>query len=185
MKRYRRRLPHWDAPGTPTFVTWRLWGSLPRTRVFSPEHLTSGEAFAAWDRLLDSCTSGPSYLRQPEIGLLVTDQLHQLDAEALCSLHAYVVMPNHVHLLWTPHVPLAELVSRAKGPTALRANRILHRVGKPFWQPEYFDRLARSEAEIARIRRYIEWNPVKAGLAVHPEDFPWSSAHASTTEGGL
>ena len=46
-----------------------------------------------------------------------------------------------------------------------------------FWQDEYFDRLVRNQGEFDRIRRYIEWNPVKAGFAMSPEEFPWSSAY--------
>jgi len=48
--------------------------------------------------------------------------------------------------------------------------------GQPFWQDESYDRLVRDGEEFRRIARYIEMNPVKAGLAADPEDFPWSSA---------
>ena len=50
--------------------------------------------------------------------------------------------------------------------------------GQSFWQDESYDRLVRDGAEFQRIERYIEWNPVKAGLVARPEDFPWSSAKA-------
>ena len=53
---------------------------------------------------------------------------------------------------------------------------MLGHTGQPFWQDESYDRLVRDEAEFQRITRYIEMNPVKAGLAAKPEDFPWSSA---------
>lgn len=66
--------------------------------------------------------------------------------------------------------------SPRKGPIACHANWHLGRTGEPFWQQEYFDRTVREEKEFFRIRRYIEWNPVNAGLAAHPEEFPWSSA---------
>jgi REP element-mobilizing transposase RayT len=92
-------------------------------------------------------------------------------------------MPNHVHLLWTPQMPLAALVRQVKGPTALGANRLLGRTGEPFWQAEYFDRIVRNQKEFAQIRRYIEWNPVKAALVAHPEEFPWSSAHPEKQRG--
>jgi hypothetical protein len=48
--------------------------------------------------------------------------------------------------------------------------------GQPFWQDESYDRVVRDEAEFGRIMRYIEMNPVTAGMAATPEDFPWSSA---------
>jgi REP element-mobilizing transposase RayT len=176
MKRYRRRLPHWDIPEAPVFVTWRLWGSLPQERSFLPEYVTSGEAFAALDRLLDTTRVGPVYLREDRIAGIVSDHLRALVAEGLCSLDAYVVMPNHVHVLWTPHIQLSQLMHRTKGPTARWANELLGRAGKPFWQEEYFDRLVRNADEFKQIRRYIELNPVKAGLVAHPWEFPWSSA---------
>jgi REP element-mobilizing transposase RayT len=176
MRTYRRRSPHWDAPGVPVFVTWRLWGSLPAERAFRREHLTSGETFVALDRLLDTARTGPVYLRQPEIANLVREQLREVVAGGLCSLEAYVLMPNHVHVLWTPVVSLPALLQQVKGPTARNANRLLGRSGEPFWQPEYFDRMIGSAAEFGQIRRYIEWNPVKAGLVARPEEFPWSSA---------
>jgi putative transposase len=177
MRSYRRRLPHLDAPSLPVFVTWRVYGSLPRERVFPREHLSSSEAFAAFDQLLDSARGGPLYLRRPDIAMLVRDQLHKVSTDGWCSLHAYVVMPNHVHVLWTPWMSLPTLVRQVKGPSALAANRLLRRSGEPFWQPEYFDRQVRNEPEFAQIQQYIEWNPVKAGLVVQPEDFPWSSAY--------
>jgi len=160
----------------PAFLTWRLWGSLPAERVFEREHLSSGGAFVAWDRLLDTAKTGPFYLRQEEIASLVQEQLLKADADGLCALHAFVIMPNHVHLLCTPVVSIAEVVRRAKGPTALLANGILGRRGEKFWQEEYFDRVVRTGKEFESIKRYVEWNPVKAGLVAQPEQFRWSSA---------
>jgi putative transposase len=107
---------------------------------------------------------------------MVQEQLHKADAGGLCSLHAFVIMPNHVHLLCTPVVSLAEVLRRNKGPTARLANGLLGRHGVKFWQEEYFDRIVRIGDEFGRIRRYIEWNPVKAGLVALPEEFRWSSA---------
>jgi hypothetical protein len=65
-----------------------------------------------------------------------------------------------------------------KGFTAHEANRILGTAGSRFWQDESYDHLVR-DGEFERIRRYIEWNPVKAGLAANPEAFPWCSAAKS------
>ena len=48
--------------------------------------------------------------------------------------------------------------------------------GQPFWQDESYDRLVRDGEEFQRIVRYIETNPVNAGLVAMPEEFPWSSA---------
>ena len=84
-------------------------------------------------------------------------------------------MPNHVHMLVTPSMPSPSWLGPLKGFTAREANRILGTAGSRFWQDESYDHLVR-HGEFERIRRYIEWNPVKAGLAANPEDFPWCSA---------
>jgi REP element-mobilizing transposase RayT len=94
------------------------------------------------------------------------------------QLRSFVVMPNHVHLLVTPQVPATKWLGPLKGFTAHEANVLLASTGKPFWQNESHDHLVRSPEEFDRIRRYIENNPVKAGLAAEPPDFLWSSARA-------
>jgi putative DNA methylase len=85
-------------------------------------------------------------------------------------------MSNHVHLLITPHINVSKLLCSLKAATAKRANRLLARAGQPFWQDESYDRLVRDGEEFRRIRRYIEYNPVAAGLAIRPEEYSWSSA---------
>jgi putative transposase len=97
------------------------------------------------DRLLDHPKSGPVFLKQKEIAEMVVQSV--VDGEnrfGRYELHSFVVMPNHVHLLVTPHVPASVWLG--------------------------------NDQEFARVRRYIEWNPVKAGLVTLPEEFPWSSA---------
>ena len=77
-------------------------------------------------------------------------------------------MPNQVHLLVTPRIPIAKLTRRLKGYTAREANRLLGQMGEAFWQPESCDHWVR-----------IENNPAAAELAVLPEGYPWSSAAPS------
>jgi len=179
MRHYERRLPHWDVVEKPLFVTFRLHSSLPASRVFPPAGLVSaGKVFVAVDRLLDACTIGPLFLRRTEIAEMMVAALRHGDRELhRYELHAFVVMPNHVHLLVAPHVLAAKWLGPLKGFTAHEANLLLGTHG-PFWQEESFDRLVRTNAEFERIRRYIEDNPVKAGLAATAEEFPWSSANS-------
>jgi putative transposase len=121
---HRRHLPHIYAIGQPLFVTFRLHGSLPAGREFPRESVTSGEAFLAMDRLLDASQCGPSYLRQPRIAELVRSCLHY-GAQADYDLHAWVIMPNHVHLLFTPITDVSSFLRRIKGYSARQANAIL------------------------------------------------------------
>jgi REP element-mobilizing transposase RayT len=177
MRHYERRLPHWDVVGRPLFVTFRLHGSLPASRVFPPERLQGGKAFVAMDRILDTARNGPLFLRQPVIADMVAEALR--DAELRFQrykLHSFVVMPNHVHLLITPQVFAPQWLGPMKGFTSYRANQILGRQGTPFWQDESYDHLVKSDTEFDRIRKYIEINPVTAGLVATAEQYKWSSA---------
>jgi len=133
MALYRRRLPHDDETDQPVFLTWRLQGSLPDHRTFPAAAVNSGRAFAAMDHLLDEARSGPFYLRQAAIADMVVEAI-QYNAEKLehYVLHAFVVMPNHVHLLATPALPLPELTKSLKGNTSKRANTLLATTGNRF-----------------------------------------------------
>src|SRR5579859_3791497 len=107
MSYYHRRLPHWHPEGTFLFVTWRLFGSLPQaantSSAVSPRH-----AFVLMDRRLDRAGFGPVWLRDTRIARSIVEALRFAQDELmLCELRSYVVMPNHVHMLLQPNVPLA------------------------------------------------------------------------------
>jgi len=170
-----RRLPHYSCIGQPIFLTWRLSGSLPVNRAF-PAESTAGKSFVAMDRLLDTARRGPLYLGLPGIAALVEGAIRYRDTAGLYRLHAYVVMPNHVHMLVTPHTGISAIMQSPKRYTARQANLVLARTGQAFWQEESYDRLVRNRNEFERISAYIERNPVTAGLAPSPEEFRWSSA---------
>ena len=75
MSFHQRRLPHLYATEQPVFLTWRLHGSLPSNRPFPVATLSSGQAFAAMDRLLDEARAGPFYLRQPELADMIVEAI--------------------------------------------------------------------------------------------------------------
>ena len=177
---YRRHLPHWQKPEAALFLTWRLYGSLPRHKVQALElsvELDAGRAFVLFDEQLDQAAYGPTWLREPAVADLVVGALWYGDEKLrLYRLSRYVVMSNHVHVLFWPNVDLPKITKTIKGFTAREANRLLGRTGKSFWQEESFDHWVRNQDEFNRIARYIEQNPVKAGLVKRAEDWPWSSA---------
>jgi REP element-mobilizing transposase RayT len=129
------------------------------------------------DRLLDEACSGEFYLRQPAIADMIVEAI-QYNADFLghYQQHAFVVMPNHVHLLATPAVALPKLTKSLKGITAKRANAMLALTGSSFWQEESYDHLVRHEREFEKIKSYIEENPVRAGLVRVAREYRWSSA---------
>jgi putative transposase len=185
---YRRNLPHWIPDGRTIFLTWRLHGTLSQgvRRKIDSIPSDSGERFLTLDRRLDSAASGPLWLSDPEIADYAEYPIKRGAELGRYVLHAYVIMPNHVHVLLEPRIPLARITNVMKGVAARDANATLGRTGKPFWQDESFDHWIRTPEELERIRHYIEWNPVTAGLASRPQDWRWSSArrgHADRQEG--
>ncbi len=186
-------LPHWTlAIGGIYAVTYRLADSLPRlvlegflrerdalaaSQAQRDEQLTQEEeqrlAHLHSERIeayLDA-GNGSCWLRQPEIATCVVGNLQYFNGTRY-RLHAWCIMPNHVHVLVEPlpgHT-LRELVHSWKSYTAKSANRILCRSGD-FWQPEYYDHLIRDDADYRHAVRYIEQNPWKAGFI----DWRWVS----------
>jgi REP element-mobilizing transposase RayT len=133
------------------------------------------------DRLLEETRSGTFYLRQPAIADMIVEAI-QYNANVMkhYELHAFVVMPNHIHLLIAPLIALPKLMRSLKGITAKRANELLGLTGQPFWQEESYDHLVRNEQEFKKILAYIESNPVRASLVSEPHKYRWSTAHSAT-----
>ncbi len=179
---YERTLPHWQPEGRDLFLTWRLSGSLPvqiMTALRASKTKELGKRFREYDLELDKASSGPLWLKEPNIALAVVAGIKAVAGKGLCRTHAWVVMPNHVHLLIEPQAPMAAITKAIKGSTARQANLILGRTGEFFWQDESFDHWIRNEGELAKVKRYIERNPVAAGLASEESVWPWSSACAA------
>lgn len=96
------------------------------------------------------------------------------------QLHAYVLMTNHVHMLLTQ--PAAGRLSKAMCHLGQRYvpwfNRKHGRTGT-LWEGRFKSCLVDSDHYLLQVYRYIELNPVRAGMVVRPEDHPWSSVHAN------
>jgi REP-associated tyrosine transposase len=127
--------------------------------------------------MLDRHPSGPRWLQTPVIADLVARaMLHGESSRQFYHLYAWVVMPNHVHMLILPTVPTADITRWLKGSTAREANKILNRTRSPFWQDESYDHYLRNANQMNRTIAYIEQNPVSAGLVDSIDHWPWSSA---------
>ena len=176
---YRRNLPHWQPEKCSIFVTWRLHGSLPKGFAECLRKWTGepGKQFLKADRILDAASSRPLWLNNPKIAWNVQRAIRRGAELGHYELRAYVIMPNHVHVLLDPLVSLEKLMAGIKGVSARGANAELGRTGEPIWQDESFDHWIRGPGQFVKIHAYIENNPVKAHLCRKPEDWPWSSAH--------
>jgi REP element-mobilizing transposase RayT len=180
----RGYLPHFDGSELPQFVTLRLYDSVPNS-VLIRWHRELNTTGLRVDQLLLRRRIehyldqgyGQSFLRNPIVATTVQNDLLSYDGNAL-KLFAWVVMPNHLHLLATRYTDqtLAGIMQSFKSLTSHKANNLLKRIGR-FWMADYFDRYIRNAEHFVRTVQYIESNPVKAKLCARPEDWPFSSAN--------
>jgi len=97
-------------------------------------------------------------------------------------LHEFVVMPNHLHLLLTPgdETSLEKAIQLIKGGSSYQIHQ--QRGGKTLiWSSGFHEATIRDSEDFEARRRYIHMNPVEAGLALRPEDWPWTSANGTFT----
>ena len=106
--------------------------------------------------------------------------LHSCLAASDCALHAYVLMDNHVHLLLTPGRTgaVSGLMRNFGSRYTLRFNARHGRTGT-LWEARYKSCLVGSDDYLLACHRYIETNPVRAGMVAQADDFPWSSYRAN------
>jgi putative transposase len=109
---------------------------------------------------------------------LLIDVLRSQALAGRFTIHDFVVMPDHLHILMT--VPggltLEKAVQLIKGGFSFRAKKELGFMGE-VWQKGFSEVGVRERSNFLEHRRYIEQNPLKAGLAASPEEYPYSSAH--------
>jgi len=183
-RRSRGYLPHIDGAERTQFVTFHLADALPKDVVekmrAEVETLPESERKNALAKRVEAyCDAGygACVLRDPRAALALERKLFEHHGR-LYTLHAWCIMPNHGHVLLTPcpGVSLSLGMQRIKGGSAVEINRLLGRRGR-LWQPESFDVWMRSDDHFWGVAKYIEWNPVKAGLVGDPKLFSWSSAN--------
>ena len=164
------------------FVTWRLGDSLPKAKVDQwnkerdiwrkchPEpwdDMTKVEYHERFSRQIDGWLdqgSGSCVLKESANAEIVADALRHFN-EVRYELASFVVMPNHVHVLFQPlgdHA-LADILKTWKGFTAREINMRIGKTGT-LWQDEYWDRLIRTERHFFKVSEYIRENPVNARL---------------------
>jgi REP element-mobilizing transposase RayT len=183
----RGYLPHYDGGAITQFITCRLYDSLPQTvlerfrselEAKSVENIDR-EVMILIEKFLDS-GYGECFLRKREVAEIVRNSLQKYDGERY-KLIAWVIMPNHIHLLLEPLNAwgLDKILHSFKSFTASEVNKVLGRSGK-FWMREAFDRYIRDAEHFEKSFRYIENNPVKAGFCEKPSDWEFSSAFNGT-----
>lgn len=182
IRRTRRNLPHWEQEGATYFVTFRLADAVPARlakqwrdeletwRKFHPEPWDDAAVTEYRKRFLQPREDwldqgyGSCLLRDSSIATIVANALRFFDDQRY-HLDAFVVMPNHVHVLVQPLTGfhLSEIVHSWKSYTARQINKLFGRSGT-VWMQESFDRIIRDWDAFVRCRAYITKNPEKARL---------------------
>lgn len=188
--RSRGYLPHLEAQKAIYFVTFRLADSLPRELILqlrqqratiakasfagtaSPSDLSRLRELRALLKKVERCLDrgiGCCYLNDPRVAAIAAETLRHFHGQRY-RLLAWCVMPNHVHVLFSPlrEHTLDAILHSWKSFSAQKANAFLGRTG-PFWQREYFDHLVRDQSSLRRITQYVRDNPKRAGLP----NWPW------------
>lgn len=97
-----------------------------------------------------------------------------------CAIHAWCLMTNHVHLLLTPAKPeSAGMLMKGLGQRYVQyINRTYRRSGT-LWEGRFRSCLMQEDSYVLACYRYIEMNPVRAGMVEHPAEYRWSSYRAN------
>ncbi len=179
----RGYLPHFNGREIVQTVTFRLADSLPQTVLERWRSEVAKDSLANADALLRRRIEhyldqgyGSRALRDARVAAMVQESLQHFDGDRY-RLSAWVVMPNHVHMLVIPDLEwsLSKIMKDLKSFTSHEANKILRQTGQ-FWMEDYFDRYVRDAKHFANAIAYIENNPVKAGLCEKASDWKFSSA---------
>ncbi|MGO9482839.1 MAG: REP-associated tyrosine transposase [Candidatus Kryptoniota bacterium] len=210
----RGYLPHFECNEVIQHVTFHLADSLPKNVVERMEEELRSLPIEEQDperrRRIDEWIDaghGSCVLREPAIAKMVQDSFFFFDGQRY-RLLAWVIMPNHVHVLFPPinNWTVAKIVASWKKFTGRRISDYLsgnpeigqneyasqessrnqsanRETGGPrwkrIWHREYWDRYIRDEEHFCRTIEYVHQNPVKAGLVEKPEEWQWSSAAIS------
>lgn len=188
--RHGAYLPHWTRKQALYVVTFRLADSLPqcvldawvqereeivelarqqgRPLSVSEENRLKTLHSEKVETYLDA-GHGACHLHDSRIAEIVGAEFRHFEGERYL-LHAWCIMPNHVHVVVEPSAgqALPRILHSWKSYTAKAANRILG-ISGTFWRAEYYDHLIRDFSELEHAVQYVAENPVKAGL----RDWPW------------
>jgi REP element-mobilizing transposase RayT len=200
----RGYIPHYDGGDIYQVITYRLADSLPKSKLdqftaelkqVGPEN-TKAERRKKIEKWLDA-SHGSCILQNPACARIVIDAWKYFDGVRY-DLAAWVVMPNHVHVLayFRDGWPLAKVINSWKSFSARQINKVMQTRGdgataptksdeSRVWQRGYWDRYIRNEAHFTSTIQYIHHNPVTAGLVRRPEEWPFSSIQIENSSGYL
>jgi len=178
----QRHLPHWEQEGATYSVTFRLADSLPESKVTElrkerelwlanpPQNPTEEDHKAfhlLFSKKIEECLDagmGSCLLKEDAASKIIENALRHFDGERY-ELRAWSVMPNHVHVVFTPKASheLKEILHSWKSFTAHELNKLTGKTGQ-VWLNETYDHIIRNDEELWQTIDYVESNALRAGL---------------------
>ena len=194
---HNRKLPHWQVTDGVYFVTFRLKNSLPlnvinqlrytreleenklllkdlpkdeiKTELKKLKHLYFGK----FDDLLDNNSSGPHFLKEPNVAKIVENSILHFD-EQRYKVICYIIMSNHVHLVFYKlQLELEKILGSMKKFSARQINQLHGQEGRTVWMAESYDHIIWSRKELAHWVTYTLNNSTKARLVAHWQQYPY------------
>lgn len=201
---YLQKLPHIQLPEATYFVTYRLAGSMPQSKIVQlqeeyqakqprmtkeiPETKADKkpdahfEYFKTVDLFLDKNLNEPYWLKEEQIAKIIAESLHFLACSKI-NLWAFCIMSNHVHAVLdiiNPADDLFAIMQQHKSFTASQCNKLLQRNGQ-FWERETYDHIIRP-GNFETIVAYVINNPVVAGFVMDWRQWKWTYVNPLISE---
>lgn len=193
--RYRGYIPHVDQQCLLQFITFHTADSLAKAALTKIEYelqILHNELSLKYKKNIDTLIKieriekieryldmgyGTCHLHNSTVAEIVQNTILHFDKKRY-HLVSWCIMPNHVHVLLktSPEYSLAEILHSWKSFSSNKINSLLDLKDR-FWQREYFDRFIRNQKHLNDVIKYIESNPVKAGLVQQPREWEFSSAY--------
>ncbi len=181
----RGYIPHFNSSEVIQFITYKLQDSIPpdiQTQIDALEKSSDADNAPFHPKIekILGAGYGSCVLQQPVNAHYVIDTW-KFHHPHKYHLFAWVVMPNHVHVLIKPNkdCPLSQIVQSWKSYTAKQIKK--EQTNPPsrikIWQRDYWDRFIRDEDDFYSTLNYIHENPVRAGLVESAKDWQYSSYH--------
>lgn len=201
---YRRNLPHIQEPGAEYFVTFRLYGSLPKevVRQMSKEreefkmlhqfkkdyqikkYRREALRFKKYESLLDGHKTGPVWLKEKKIASIVSEAIHYRDGNDY-DLYAFCIMSNHVHMVFRDlsaddicdnNEVFFPVTETMKNLKSYSGLQANRVLNRTgaFWHEESYDHLVRNDKSLERVIHYTINNPVKANLVTEWRNWPYT-----------
>ena len=110
------------------------------------------------------------------VATALVEQFLQVAAHHHVAVHAYCLMPDHLHGVCEVTSSDGSFVTFVSAFKQRSGFAFARQAGQRLWQESFFERHLRADEDMARVARYVLENPVRAGLAVRPQDYPYSGS---------